>query len=63
MALILLAEDDEGIRTPLAQALECEGHVVDAVATGTPIDDEALTIYTDGSSYQGPRCGVSIGVV
>src|SRR3954452_11459938 len=34
MALILLAEDDEGIRVPLARALEREGHEVDVAATG-----------------------------
>lgn len=27
-----------------------------------PIDDEALTIYTDGSSYQGPRRG-GVGIL
>jgi DNA-binding response OmpR family regulator len=35
MALILLAEDDEGIRVPLVGALEREGYEVEAVATGT----------------------------
>jgi DNA-binding response OmpR family regulator len=35
VALILLAEDDEGIRVPLVRALEREGYEVDAVATGT----------------------------
>ena len=35
MALILLAEDDEGIRVPLVRALEREGYEVDAVTTGT----------------------------
>jgi len=35
MALILLAEDDDGIRTPLVRALEREGHDVEAVVTGT----------------------------
>jgi DNA-binding response OmpR family regulator len=35
MARLLLAEDDEGIRGPLARALEREGHVVDAVGDGT----------------------------
>ena len=35
VALILLAEDDEGIRVPLVGALEREGYEVDAVATGT----------------------------
>jgi DNA-binding response OmpR family regulator len=34
VALILLAEDDEGIRVPLMRALEREGYEVDAVATG-----------------------------
>jgi DNA-binding response OmpR family regulator len=33
--LILLAEDDEGIRVPLVRALEREGYEVDPVATGT----------------------------
>src|SRR4051794_14059628 len=35
MARLLLAEDDEGIREPLARALQREGHEVDAVADGT----------------------------
>jgi DNA-binding response OmpR family regulator len=35
MARLLLAEDDEGIREPLARALRREGHEVDAVADGT----------------------------
>jgi DNA-binding response OmpR family regulator len=35
VSLILLAEDDEGIRLPLVRALEREGHRVEAVATGT----------------------------
>ncbi len=35
MAVILLAEDDEGIRVPLVRALEREGYEVEAVATGT----------------------------
>jgi DNA-binding response OmpR family regulator len=35
MARLLLAEDDDGIRVPLARALEREGHAVDAVADGT----------------------------
>ena len=35
MARLLLAEDDEGIRGPLARALEREGHEVDAVEDGT----------------------------
>ncbi len=34
MALILLAEDDEGIRVPLVRALEREGYDVEAVASG-----------------------------
>ena len=34
MTLILLAEDDEGIRVPLVRALEREGYEVEAVATG-----------------------------
>src|SRR4051812_20905131 len=35
VARLLLAEDDDGIRGPLARALEREGHAVDAVADGT----------------------------
>jgi DNA-binding response OmpR family regulator len=35
VALILLAEDDEGIRVPLVRALEREGHEVHPVASGT----------------------------
>ena len=35
---LLIVEDDEGIRVPLARALEREGYVVDGVATG----EEAL---------------------
>jgi DNA-binding response OmpR family regulator len=35
VARLLLAEDDDGIRVPLARALEREGYVVDAVADGT----------------------------
>jgi DNA-binding response OmpR family regulator len=34
VALILLAEDDEGIRVPLVRALEREGYVVEAFANG-----------------------------
>ena len=34
MARLLLAEDDDGIRAPLARALEREGYAVDAVADG-----------------------------
>ena len=44
MALILLAEDDEGIRAPLVRALEREGHAVEAVATG----DDAAAAAIDG---------------
>lgn len=44
MALILLAEDDDGIRMPLVRALEREGHEVEAVATGTA----ALAVGLDG---------------
>jgi DNA-binding response OmpR family regulator len=35
MARLLLAEDDDGIRLPLARALEREGYSVDAVVDGT----------------------------
>jgi len=35
VARLLLAEDDDGIRLPLARALEREGYAVDAVADGT----------------------------
>jgi DNA-binding response OmpR family regulator len=35
VARLLLAEDDDGIRVPLARALEREGYAVDAVADGT----------------------------
>jgi DNA-binding response OmpR family regulator len=45
VALILLAEDDEGIRTPLVGALEREGYDVDAVATGT----DAVAAGVDGA--------------
>jgi DNA-binding response OmpR family regulator len=34
VARLLLAEDDDGIRMPLARALEREGYAVDAVADG-----------------------------
>jgi len=44
VALILLAEDDEGIRAPLVRALEREGHAVEAVATG----DDAAAAAIDG---------------
>jgi len=44
VALILLAEDDEGIRVPLSRALEREGYEVDAVATGT----DAIVTGVDG---------------
>ncbi len=45
VALILLAEDDAGIRVPLTEALEREGHSVEAVATGTA----AVAAGLDGS--------------
>jgi DNA-binding response OmpR family regulator len=45
VALILLAEDDEGIRVPLAGALEREGYEVDAVASGT----DAIASGVDGA--------------
>ncbi|MCW2966598.1 MAG: response regulator transcription factor [Solirubrobacteraceae bacterium] len=44
MAVILLAEDDEGIRLPLVRALEREGHEVQAVITGP----EAIAAGVDG---------------
>jgi DNA-binding response OmpR family regulator len=44
MALILLAEDDEGIRLPLVRALQREGHEVEAFAGG----DEAIAAGVDG---------------
>src|SRR5882757_8946398 len=44
MALILLAEDDDGIRVPLAEALEREGHEVESVATGS----DAVLAGVDG---------------
>jgi DNA-binding response OmpR family regulator len=44
VALILLAEDDEGIRVPLVRALEREGYVVEAVSTGT----DAIATGVDG---------------
>ena len=44
MALILLAEDDEGIRVPLVRALGREGHDVDAFEHG----GEALAAAIDG---------------
>jgi DNA-binding response OmpR family regulator len=44
MALILLAEDDEGIRVPLVRAPEREGHEVEAVETGT----DAIAIGAEG---------------
>jgi DNA-binding response OmpR family regulator len=34
VARLLIVEDDEGIRVPLARALEREGYAVDGVATG-----------------------------
>jgi DNA-binding response OmpR family regulator len=45
VALILLAEDDEGIRLPLLRALEREGHEVEAVASGA----EAVAVGVDGA--------------
>ncbi len=42
MALILLAEDDEGIRVPLVGALQREGHEVAAMATGTEAADAGI---------------------
>ncbi len=45
MALILLAEDDEGIRVPLVSALEREGYEVDAVTSGT----DAVAVGVDGA--------------
>ena len=45
MALILLAEDDDGIRVPLTEALEREGHEVDSVATGS----DAVLAGVDGT--------------
>jgi DNA-binding response OmpR family regulator len=44
VALILLAEDDEGIRVPLVRALEREGYDVEAVATGR----DAIVAGVDG---------------
>src|SRR5690242_11251475 len=44
VALILLAEDDEGIRVPLVRALEREGYEVEAVGTGT----DAVATGVDG---------------
>src|SRR5436305_9336161 len=44
VALILLAEDDEGIRVPLVRALGREGHEVDAFEHG----GEALAAAIDG---------------
>ena len=46
MARLLIVEDDEGIRVPLARALEREGYAVDGVATG----EEALRIASDDGS-------------
>jgi DNA-binding response OmpR family regulator len=40
VARLLIVEDDEGIRVPLARALEREGYAVDGVATG----EEALRL-------------------
>jgi DNA-binding response OmpR family regulator len=44
VALILLAEDDEGIRVPLVRALEREGHEVEAVETGA----DAIAVGAEG---------------
>jgi DNA-binding response OmpR family regulator len=44
VALILLAEDDEGIQLPLVRALQREGHEVQAVLTGP----EAIAVGVDG---------------
>ena len=46
VARLLIVEDDEGIRVPLARALEREGYAVDGVATG----EEALRIASDDGS-------------
>jgi DNA-binding response OmpR family regulator len=54
MARLLLAEDDAGIRGPLARALEREGHSVDAVTDGDSAarrgveDDYALLVLDIG---------------
>src|SRR4051794_6739162 len=52
MARLLLAGDDDGIRVPLARALEREGHAVDAVADGATaarlgIDEEYALVVLD----------------
>ncbi|HEU0242093.1 MAG TPA: response regulator transcription factor [Micromonosporaceae bacterium] len=44
VALILLAEDDEGIRVPLVRALEREGYDVEAVTSGR----DAIAAGVDG---------------
>jgi DNA-binding response OmpR family regulator len=44
VALILLAEDDDGIRIPLVRALEREGYEVEAVTTGR----DAIAAGVDG---------------
>ncbi len=44
MLRLLLAEDDDGIRVPLARALEREGYAVDAVADGA----SAATMGVEG---------------
>ena len=46
MARLLIVEDDEGIRVPLARALEREGYAVDGVATG----EEAL-VHASGEDH------------
>ena len=47
MPLILLAEDDEGIRVPLVRALQREGHEVEAFATGSDALAAALVAEHD----------------
>jgi DNA-binding response OmpR family regulator len=44
VARLLIVEDDEGIRVPLARALEREGYMVDGVASG----EEALRLTDSG---------------
>jgi DNA-binding response OmpR family regulator len=48
VARLLIVEDDEGIRVPLARALEREGYTVDGVATG---EDALLLATTDGDEH------------
>ena len=48
VARLLIVEDDEGIRVPLARALEREGYAVDGVATG----EDALALSAgDGEAH------------